>query len=231
MHIPILELTGDDKRRLFAALEPRPHNLVLTAHYHFQEHQFLTSSDGWNGQIPLHHLIHVTACGSWWQGALDEHGLPHTTMRCGAPNGYSVLTCDGSAYSIRFKAARRPAEHQMNIYAAEEIEQSKSAGAEVWVNVFAGSAKSMVKMRVRGNNDWSPLVQTRKPDPYFVAMKDLETSDTPPTGKKLPKPVDSPHLWRGTIGFDLPVGVHVVEVQTTDMFGQNYSANRIVRVV
>ncbi len=41
--------------------------------------------------------------------APDEKGIPHTTMRDGALNGYSVFTFDGQKYDIEFHApAGRP---------------------------------------------------------------------------------------------------------------------------
>ena len=42
-------------------------------------------------------------------GAPDERGIPHTTMRDGAPNGYSIFTFDGHKYDIEFRAAAPPA--------------------------------------------------------------------------------------------------------------------------
>ena len=38
----------------------------------------------------------------------DERGIPHTTMRDGAPNGYSIITFDGAKATFDFKASRFP---------------------------------------------------------------------------------------------------------------------------
>jgi hypothetical protein len=102
---------------------------------------------------------------------------------------------------------------------------------EVLVNVFAGSPKSVVEMQLDGTGEWLKLKQVKRPDPYLVKMKELEAGPNSPPGKKLPKPIDCPHLWRGLLPADLAVGVHVIRVRTTDMFGQAFTGQRIIRVV
>ncbi len=81
---------------------------------------------GWHGTTPHHHLINATVCGSWWCGLNDERGIPHATMNDGAPNGYSVITFEGNKYNVRFKAAGRPVDYQMNIYLPDDIDQNAS---------------------------------------------------------------------------------------------------------
>ena len=117
MHIPIQ--TVNDREAAYDILDEHPHHFSVSAHWHRQGHFFFGEEDGWKGEDEYHHLVHATVCGSWWSGTKDENGIPHATMSDGAPNGYSIVTFDGNEYSIRFKAARRPADHQMNIYAPE----------------------------------------------------------------------------------------------------------------
>ncbi len=230
-HIPIQELPGDEKKRLFARLAPRAHNFVATAHYHYQEHVFFGRAEGYESDTPLHQLINVTACGSWWKGAPDENGLPHTTMRCGAPNGYTVASFDGNRYTLRFKAARRPDDHQMNIHVPDGLKAAESEAAELLVNVFAGSSKSTVEFRVGGAGEWRAMQPTKRHDPYFASLKELEGGKTPPNGKKLPDAMDSPHLWAAKLPAALKPGATLVEVRTMDMFGQVYTGRRVVRCV
>src|SRR5690606_24780326 len=119
MHIP---LTGTvDRDALFDLIDDRPHTLSLSAHRHEQEHLHLDHDHGWHGHEPHHHVIAATGSGSWWSGTPDEEGIPHATMADGAPNGYTIVTFDGPTYAMRFKAARRPADHQMTIFAPDEI--------------------------------------------------------------------------------------------------------------
>lgn len=252
-HIPLGELPDEEQRRLFAPFAGRARTLALTAHYHIQKHEWFGPEEGFHGATPLHHLIHATACGSWWKGAPDELGLPHTMMRDGGPNGYSLVTFAGNEYAIRFKAARRPADYQMHIHAPDEVAQGDAGATPVYVNVFTGSDRSVVELRVgveggvgaRGEGGeeggvgagvgggvgaWVRLPQVDEVDPYYLQLKRLEESQTPPHGRKMPKQVNSPHLWRGTLPANLPAGVHVLEARTTDLFGQQFTARRIIRV-
>jgi hypothetical protein len=228
MHIPLTAAFEDDLRqRLYRLIEPRPFTLSISAHHHAHEHRFLTRDDGWRGPEPHHHMITVTTCGSWWTGAPDETGIPHATQYDGTPNGWAVISFDGHEYTIDYRAARRPASEQMLIWAPEVI--ARGDAAEFFVNVYNGSERSAVEFRL-GDRTWRPMERTVRPDPYFLALKVLEESDTPPPGRRLPEEVDSPHLWRGVLPDDVPAGTHLVEVRTTDMWGREYRDWRVIRV-
>jgi hypothetical protein len=228
MHIPIIEVK--DRAELFRLLEKRPYTFSISGHTHTQRHVFVGPQEGWNGAAPHHHLINVTACGSWWSGEPDEVGLPHTTMRDGAPNGYSVITFDGPRYSIEFKAARRPATYQMNIMAPEDVAAEQAAETEVLVNVFAGSERSTVEMRLGEQGPWVALERVEREDPSYVAMKEAEGDGKGLHGRKLPKVVKSYHLWRALLPANPPTGMHLIHVRTKDMFGHVYTDQRALRV-
>ncbi|WP_233579000.1 calcineurin-like phosphoesterase C-terminal domain-containing protein [Tautonia sociabilis] len=228
MHIPLLEV--EDRQELYRLIEQRPFALSVSAHTHFLEHVFIGEEDGFRGAQPHHHVVNVTVCGSWWSGTPDEQGIPHTTMRDGAPNGYSVFTFDGHDYDIEFRAARRPADHQMTIFAPEEVASSDAGDTEVLVNVFNGSEKSTVEMAFGDSESWTLLEHVAVPDPYYAKMKELEAGANPPPGRKLPGIIDSPHIWRGLLPADPEPGTHVIRVRTTDQFGKTYFDQRIIRV-
>jgi hypothetical protein len=232
MHIPLLGEWDDPQRQaLYRLIEERPFCFSISAHTHWQAHWFMTEQEGWRGPQPHHHLINVTVSGSWWSGEPDERGIPHTMMRCGAPNGYTIITFDGSSYSMRYKPAGFPADYQINIHAPEEIKTSEAAGAEVLVNVFAGSERSHVEMRVGANQPWSSLEKVIRPDPFYADLKRRE-ADQPPKApyRELPKETESYHLWAGKLPSDLGPGLHLIEVRTTDMFDQTYTAQRSIRL-
>jgi hypothetical protein len=228
MHIPLVN--AGDRQELYRLIENRPFALSISGHTHYQEHRFITEKDGWKGAKPHHHLINVTVCGSWWSGAPDENGIPHTTMRDGAPNGYSILTFDGRKYSLEFRAARRPATYQMNIYAPEEITPSESAQTQILVNVFFGSEKSKVEMRLGESGDWTPMEQVAVEDPAYAAMKALEASTKPPPGRTLPAIMKSPHIWRAMLPANPMPGTYLLHVRTKDMFGKTYADRRLLRI-
>lgn len=228
MHIPLEAVA--ERQEIFRLLEDRPYTFSLSAHTHTQEHRFLGAEQGWRGNKPHHHLIHVTACGSWWSGAPDELGIPHATMSDGVPNGYSLITFDGNKYQVQYRAARRPADYQMNIYAPNEVASTALPNTDVIVNVFAGSSRSTVEMRVGANGSWIPMVQSPGQDPAYVAMKELEKGPKPPPGRTLPGISTTSHLWRAKLPADLSPGTHIITVRTRDMFGQTYEDRRILNV-
>ena len=152
-------------------------------------------------------------------------------MRDGTPNGYSVLRIDGNDYAIRYKVARRPADYQMNILAPPVVSSSDpKASREVFVNVFAGSERTRVEMRVDGDGAWARLEHVAARSPYFVALKRREAETRPRPPVPLPPADRSTHLWRGTLPAGLAAGVRTLEVRATDMFGQTSRALRLLRV-
>ena len=230
MHIP-LEGNGihrvPQKDRLFEILANHLHTFSMSGHTHYQKHWFFHLPGG--GE---HHHFNVgTASGSWYCGAPDEVGIPHTTMRDGTPNGYSIVTFDGTDYSIRFKASRWSGDYQMNIHALDRVAVEESTDSvEVLVNVFAGSEKSIVEMRIGKSTQWVPLERVERKDPFYLWLKALEEEDRPVAWRNLPKAEVSSHLWAGELPADLAKGTYLIEIQTTDMFGQKYQGRRPLRV-
>ena len=228
MHIPLMEVV--DREVLFALLADHPHTLSLSAHHHTMHHRLFGREDGWKGERPHHHFVAPTTCGSWWRGQLDEEQIPHATMRDGAPNGYCIVTLDGHDYSIRFKAARRPVDHQMTIFAPDEVSTTDLAGTEVLVNFFMGAADSVVEMRVGKQGAWKPMVRAERDDPYFVLMKQAE-EQRGQTQRRLPKVEVSPHLWSANLPESLAPGSHLIQIRAKDMFDQTFTDRRAIRIV
>lgn len=231
MHYPLKDL--EQRRELLETISSHPYTLSLSGHTHIQYHAFYAESDGYASAYPHHHINQAAVAGSWWQGTKDERGIPHATMRDGAPNGWSVIEFDGRDYAVRFKAARHPASYQMNIFAPESVASADTAATEVLVNVFAGSERSSVEMRLGGvdaDEMWTPLVLTDRKDPYYVAVREREARRRPLPRFGLPPPDWSRHIWVGRLPDSIPPGTHIIEVRTTDMFGQTYAARRLIRI-
>ncbi|MBW3622054.1 MAG: calcineurin-like phosphoesterase family protein [Armatimonadetes bacterium] len=227
MHIPLNQIR--DRHGLYRLIENRPFTMSISGHTHYQEHRFITREGGWQGPEPHHHVVNVTVSGSWWQGAPDERGIPHALMSDGAPNGYSILTFDGTRYSIEFKAAARPAEYQMNLYAPDFVSIEETGKTEVVANVFAGSDRSRVEMRV-GDGNWTPMERVRRVDPQYQRLKELEAGPNPPPGRRLPAARATPHIWRAMLPNNLKPGTYAIEVRETDMFGKTNTAQRRIYV-
>jgi hypothetical protein len=229
MHVPIPGCS--DEERILELLADRPHAFSISGHAHEQMHFFLDEWNGWKGVTPTHHhLVNATVSGSWWCGNIDELGIPHATMNDGGPNGYSVVTFDGTDYRIRFKAARRPADYQMNIYLPSEMTALELEEAELLVNVFAGSERSRVEVRWDQEGPWMPLEQVRTIDPEILRMHNLNDARNEEVfGWKMDYPSKTSHMWRGSLPA-LEPGTHTCTVRETDMFGEEHVDHRIVRV-
>jgi hypothetical protein len=212
MHIPVTQLA--EREALFRIMAEHPHCISFSGHSHIQRHMFLDETDGWPGDKPHHHVNFGTACGYWWHGDPDELGIPHATMADGTPNGWWTVTFDGNACSIVFKAARRPADYQMNVYAPEEIAAANVANTEILVNVFAGSERSTVEMHV-GKGPWIKMEKVSREDPAIAALGYASKCT---------------HMWQANLPPGLTPGTHLIEVRTTDMFGQTYTGRRLIRV-
>lgn len=234
MHIPIVRC--ENKELIFDLLKDRSHTFSISAHAHDQINVFVDEINGWMGKEPHHHLINATTCGSWWSGQFDEEGIPHATMNDGAPNGHSLLKFDGNKYEIEFKAARRPADYQMNIYAPDKMNVSVIDTTKVLVNVFAGSEKSIVQMKVGKKGEWQTLKKVDVIDPQNLRMHNLtpilkqkyngeEIENT--LGWPMDYPHISTHMWEGKLQGDIHLGANTIMVKTTDMYGHEYRENRI----
>ncbi len=227
MHIPVNICT--DREALFRVIESRRFCFSVAAHTHYQEHMLLSDKEGWKGENPHHHVVNVTVSGSWWSGSADENGIPHTTMRCGAPNGYAVFRFDGNQYGIEFRAARRLPSYQMEIHAPDSVGWFESKDLEVLVNVFGGSVRSKVEVSFGDSGKWTAMEKVVRKDPGYEAVVARDSGLVLPF-RTLPAAIDSPHLWSGRHAGRPLVGMLQVHVRTTDMFGQTFYATRGVMV-
>jgi hypothetical protein len=235
MHIP---LVGRDAHQVperaaqFEILARHPHTQSISAHSHMQGHFFLGEEEGNPGAIH-HHWNSPTASGSWWRGRRDERGIPHATMPDGSPNGYSIMTFDASDYAIRFKPAGRSPEYQMEISAPSEVAADTSV--TVWANVFAGSERSTIEIRVvppipGDAQPWRSMERVHEKDPTYMRVRKREESTRAPDEWALPAANPSTHLWRAELPQGLKPGSHWIEVRSLDMFGQLDVGRRIIRV-
>jgi len=266
-HIP-MEMHGEgvhripEKRDLLEALSGHPHTLSLSGHTHFQEHWFFGPEDGYSAvatggvnqhtlrdperfpEAVHHHINAVTASGSWYNGIRDESGVPHTTMRDGAPNGYTVLRFDGNRYTSDFVAARRPMDDTMSIFigSAESegvIDRDARRSTPLTVNVFNGADGDEVLARIVPNpvlqaesTPWRPLEFAPGPDPAYARTHAFEAKlpDELRSKWSLPAPQISQHLWAGDLPAGLPAGTHVLEIRHTDLYGRTSESRRTFRV-
>ncbi len=227
MHIPLMDV--GNRSELYRLIENRPYTMSISGHTHWHAHFYIDEEDGWEGDEPHHHIVNVTVSGSWWKGQKNEVGVPHATMRDGAPNGYSIITFDGAKHTLDFKASGHPAEYQMTVFAPDEIASVNSAKTPVYVNLFNGSKKSVVKLKVKDRGGWVEMKKVEEQDPYYVAMRQREMAANP--NAKLNEPIPSWHLWKANLPADLKLGSHLLMIEGTDAYGRVHTGQRILRAV
>ena len=228
MHVPLTEV--EDRQDLYRLIEQRPATVSVSAHTHYMEHRFIGAEDGWRGKEKHHHIVNVTVCGSWWRGRKDERGIPHTTMKDGAPNGYTIMSFDGANYSLDFHAAARDAGYQMNIYAPEVVKQADLVKTVVLANVFNASIRNRVSMRVDSDGQWQTMQQVSMVDPAYWAEKMREAEVPNKSWTELPGVHLTPHMWRAMMPPRLGLGTHVIEVRASNESGKEVIDRRVIRV-
>ncbi len=132
------------------------------------------------------------ACGAWWAGNVN---------RCGAPNGYLVVTVDGTDVKWRYKATGRPADYRFRLYKPGEF---KSQADFVVVNVWDCDRTYMVNWYEDGKLKGA-MQQFDDEDQDYIDMK---------KGKK--SGYHTRHLYRAK-----PSGkAKRIRIEVTDRFGE-----------
>jgi hypothetical protein len=233
MHIPLFAWGGEtpnvntgDREELFRILSGR-RVLALTGHIHMIYHHLLGEEVGWSGPDPFHQLTAATLSGTWWGGPEDERGIPVATQRDGTPNGYHLLSFQGSHYRERFKGLGFDADAQLRVeFPAGEVSADSIRGRDLLVNVFSGSAGNVVEAQVN-SGPWFPLENTSGPSPFFEAL----LTTRPETFGENITAIPTNHLWRGSIPEALlEPGVHRIRVRTVDLYGVLHEGSGVLEV-
>jgi len=253
MHAPLASYLGDapgvntaDRRDLFKLLAGRPNLYAVAGHTHTSEHHYFGLDEGFPGPGEFHHHVLSTVSGSWWSGPFDARGIPSADQRDGTPNGYHLLSVDGTRATVRYKAAGYPDDHQMRIlydvahhglgadarrdFRTGELHDGRFTvdevpAAEILVNLFDGGPKSTVRFRV-GDAPFLPMRRVARPDPYM-----LETfARNRDTVKSWLEATPSSHLWAADVPDDLQPGIYRVTVEATDDFGRRHHGHSVVEI-
>ncbi|TVQ05736.1 MAG: metallophosphoesterase [Balneolaceae bacterium] len=234
MHIPWAGSTPwqdeNERLRLFEVMAAHPHTISFAAHTHRHYHHFIGDEEGWPG-LDTHHMVSMaTVCGSWWTGAHDEYGIPHSMMTDGTPTGYGFLDISGTDWKFTFKAARRPAEFQMHISAPDEVSVSEAGSAWIYANIFNALPDANVEFRIGNSGDWMPMEYTEEPDPVYIAMRErehaLENVSWRRAGNVNP---NARHLWKANLQEYLGPGTYTIFVRSADQW-HTYEGRRIIRI-
>lgn len=236
MHIPVFSdlYPRDDfsqvtnRTDFFKILENREHLLALAGHMHFIEYIEFTPTHGWNGKAIFPSLTAGAACGTWWHGPRDPHGIPFGLCTDGAPNGYFIFTFEGNQYHYRFHPAAPAADSQMRINSpigTLSLQDCKDGKIAVNVNVFTGTPRTTVTFRI-DNGPEIRMERTVMNDPFFTRL--LETSKT--CYLDWMDPTLCAHTWSAPLPPEPGPGIHRLKVTVTDQQGDAFTAYRLFEI-
>lgn len=238
MHSPFIDVNNPDRIKsnlqnlpdVLDLLTPFENIVAVAGHLHTTEHYYFTAEDGWHGKGPFHQQTIATVSGSWWTGPKDDRGIPYTVQMDGTPNGYHVMTVDGTDFSMRYKAASFPDDYQMRIMIqtapgnnlVSEVQSSQLESSHVLINVFDGGPNTIVEFQV-DDEKYLGTERTVRREPF--AQNSYDKNEYPPMFEML-----SNHLWTARLPDNLTPGTHVLTVRATDEYGQVHVGTKIFEV-
>lgn len=254
MHIPLrtyLDPTDPsvntvDRGEFLKLISDRPNTLSLSGHTHTTEHHYFAADDGFAGSAPHHHLVMTAVSGSWWSGPYDHRGIAVADSRDGTPNGFHVLSVDGTKCTTRYQPANEPANRQMRIVLDSEFHRgskevfrdfrmgqllgspipSEAASAtDVIVNFFDGGPRTLVEYRI-GKRAPVKMERVVRPDPFV----EEEFARNEATKKPWVKAEPSSHIWSARLPADLEAGTHTIAVRAIDEYGREHRDNLVVEL-
>jgi 3',5'-cyclic AMP phosphodiesterase CpdA len=253
LHIPIRTYLGSEpyqnlvnREALFRLLEGHKYTVSFSGHTHTTEHHYFGAADGWNGAEPHHHHVLTALSGSWWSGPFDHRGVASADSRDGTPNGFHILSIDGSTCTTRFVPAKEPNGRQMRlsidsrfhgvskdtdpVFRQEQVLGSPVPRASLFAstliaNVFDGGDRTKVTMTV---GDGAPVVMIRqaRPDPFVEEVFARNEA----TKKAWVKAENCSHIWTARLPADLAPGAYRVVVEAVDEYGRTLTGRLALEV-
>lgn len=243
MHIPLTTYLGTEayqntanKDAFLRLLAGRKATVSFSGHTHTTEHHYLGASDGWSGPTPHHHHVLTALSGSWWSGPIDHRGVAVADSRDGTPNGFHMLSIDGTAYTTRFVPVKEPNGRPMRLSVVSRfhgigrdadrdfrettllgspVAHAALGSATLFANVFDGGERTKVTATI---GDRPPVAMAResRPDPFVEEVFARNEA----TKKAWVKAEPCSHLWTLRLPADLAPGAHRVEVEAVDEYGR-----------
>ena len=248
-HIPLFSGESGDPtpsqhtpefKDLLAILARHPNTFSANGHTHWNLTSVIGASRGYKGPPGGEHIHHnvSTIAGSWYAGIPDERGVPVSMQRDGTPRGYAIAEFDGPKFSVRYQGLGKPGSEQMRIHAPDVVLRSSNT-LPLLVNVFDASERSQVLCRFLGGNGqpltsaWAPMTRTRAIDPVYAAQHadSVAWAAAVPGRRTLTAPAAIEHFYTAELPADFSSGLYAIEVQTTNTYGQTFTARHPVRFV
>ncbi len=251
-HIPLKTLAASDAanntvdmKEFLGAIGTHPNTVSFCGHTHTNEHWYFSAADGYASGTHHHHIL-AAVSGSWWSGPFDARGIPMALQSDGSPNGFHILSVDGTTYTTTLVPAHDPARGQIRVMLDSQVHGpdpevirdyhagallsgpigiDRLASTRLVVNLFDGGPRSKVEVSV-GGRPYRGLAKVERLDPFVVEVYERNRNSKKPwveAGK-------SSHIWQGVLPPDLPVGTHRVAVRATDEYGRLHVTAMVLEV-
>ncbi|AIM36069.1 hypothetical protein KO02_04710 [Sphingobacterium sp. ML3W] len=219
-----------DRDRLFDILSEYPHTLSLSAHTHYQQHNFFGNKEGWKQEKPHHEYNVGTTSGDWYSGEYDADGIPQSTMRDGTPKGYAMLHVKDNQYSFDYKVVGKESSYQIALSGASVVDQKYVQRYPIYANFFIGKSDDQVQYRIN-DGEWKDMKHVKEVDPSFDdSVNQFDLAISYKEGRRPSDGTVSPHLWKLKLP-KLNAGNYKIEVKATDMFNRIHTAVKEIQVV
>ena len=170
---------------------------------------------------------------------MDPLGQPMAQSCDGAPNGWHMLSVNGTDYSTRFVSAREPsqmrimltcdgepnAERKSRKVASTTIGRTDLKDTKIVINIFDGGPRTTVYACVSG---CSASITKRAPRHDPMTQDLFEQAGT--TKKPWVQAERSSHIWQAELPADLPSGLHRLNVTAENEYGQIHHGAMIFEV-
>ncbi|HEX2942325.1 MAG TPA: calcineurin-like phosphoesterase family protein [Rhodopila sp.] len=251
-HIPLRTHVTDnaanntlDRQAFLAAISTHANTVSFSGHTHTNEHWYFSTADGYSAGVHHHHVL-AAVSGSWWSGPFDARGIPMALQTDGCPNGFHILSVDGTSYETTLVPAHDPSRGQMRIMLDSQVHGLNSevisrypvgalfsspiaadrlASTRLVVNLFDGGPRSKIEVLI-GNRPPVTLSKVERLDPFVIETYDRNRA----TKKAWVAPTPSSHIWQTPLPADLPTGTHRMLVRASDEYGRLRTAQMVLEV-
>ena len=226
-----------DRRALLELLSGRPHTVSFAGHMHTTEHHYLGADQGFAGPVPHHHHVLTAASGSWWCGPPDRNGTPCADSIDGTPNGFHVLSVDGSSYTTRFVPAFSKSASQMRVmvdgpHRRVAAQTDRRFPCTSWTAARSSPTSSMADQRLRSPARSSARLGAAAHAADFGPGSFDQRTFRPAGAVRKPwvEAAPSTHLWKTPVPAGLKAGAYSVSVRAVDEYGRQHVAHTVLEI-
>ncbi len=239
-HIPLISEADDGQSepangpstenfaRLLEILEPFSHIYGIAGHDTSNSWKVeINHSHGWQGQPWIAHTLAEVRGSGWTKGLKDSRGVRDSIMEDGNPNGFYVLKFDDTTVTPDFipfpsgadatQRLRITLDPALSVQEGDSINRGAALpGTKIVVNLFDGGVRDSVRVSIDGGEAIAASYAVRT-DPLVERLR----STYQDTNNEYSAPTRSAHIWELDLPADIGAGLHRIEVQAEDEFGQS----------